>query len=144
MQLGLPRDKRTPLLHDGPVVEEIVRVGPGSGRLPREAHFSLLGREPGLAMVARYASADHVLPGVLAASGPGGYVVYSESARLESAVLAGELVPVEYRPARKTSFRQGPFHHIYQTDYRWDLERLGHAAYVTASVGHRLGLPEAQ
>ena len=85
-------------------------------------------------MVAGYACADYVRPIMSTAAGAGSDVVQSQLRVLLPAVLAGEIVPVEYRSSGEASAHERPLDHVFEPYYRGDWENLRYCMNAAATV----------
>jgi hypothetical protein len=125
------------------VVEGVVGVEYGWGRLTDELHVCFLRGATGLAVVAVLAGGYHVVPGVLAAPIAREDVVQGEVSRLASAVLAGVAVAQEDVAAAEASAGARSSDYVDEANNRGDLKNEGGATKVASPVLQHLGLASA-
>ncbi len=89
-----------------------------------EAHPCFSRDTPRFVAIARYTSADYILPAMLATSMTGHDMVKGEFASPPLTILANMFVTVEYLRAAQLPLGIRAFHQVSQTDYRGEKENM--------------------
>lgn len=111
----------------------------GFSGLAIQDHSGFLQRLASLASIARRARADDVVPYMRPAAVPRDHVIDRQVVGLNTAVLTGEIIAAENRPAGKLETRTRPPHLVRQPDNRWPRELGGRCMDLTAAVQDDLG-----
>ncbi len=109
-----------------------------------QRHPRLIQRFRALAMVARLASANEILPSMASASMSGDYVIDGQILSLDATVLARKLVSHEYLSPAQPNLRSRTFYKVDQANDRWTTEMCRRGAHHSLAVLQDFSLPTVE